>query len=540
MGIAVHAGFPLGYYQGRTAAGVPEEWPSPLRLFSAFVDAVYALLPDAENLGVTAVSLMEALKWFEGRAPDGLALPECRLSSPGPRAYRELGIVSTANKQTRPGKKSSVPARRISALGGDVVYWWDEQPPESLHRPLDLICAEVPYLGERDSVVSIWKSITDHSPSLTHYRTQRSFSSTKRSRILHYAGTGRLEGLHRAFRLATEGKAPTASQDHWKTIESEIVPENVTEGAESAIYAPPRPVSSSPWDAAFVIEIRRYGADTGKAVAGGWSPKEEERVAWSVALHRALVKQIGWDVPQVVTGKYADGLADRPANNLMIQILPTEWSPLMHGESSGAFFVVALPHGTRLDEVAAVARALGSMSVIYAGRLGKLAVGSIRRISASDFWKPPAPGFERWWMPYPLAMTETRPQGRRDGGGVRWGITEALALAVGFVWRDSLPEPPVSAPTRYWHTVEQVKDLGLQIRHTSRVVDRDLSRYVHRRRPDSLLTGVGGLLQLGELGSDTQLAAIGQSRHLGTGLLLPVDYPIGSISGLVEEGSHHD
>lgn len=540
MGIAVHAGFPLGYYQGRTAAGIPEEWPSPLRLYSAFVDAVYALLPDAEDLGVTAASLMEALKWFEGRAPDGVVLPECRLSSPGPRAYRELGIVSTANKQTRPGKKSSVPARRISALGGDVVYWWDEQPPESLHRPLDLICAEVPYLGERDSVVAIWKSITDHSPSLTHYRTQRSFSSTKRSRILHYAGTGRLDGLHRAFLLATEGKAPTTSQDHWKTSESEIVPENVTEGAESAIYAPPRPVSSSPWDAAFVVETHREGTAGENVAVGGWSPKEDERVAWSVALHRALVKQIGWDVPQVVTGKYADGLADRPANNLMIQILPAEWSPLVQEKSSATFLVVALPRGTRLDEVAAVAQALGAVRSIYAGRLGKLNVDSIHRVSASDFWKPPAAGFERWWMPYPLVMTETRPQGSREDGGKRWGIAEALALAVGFVWRDSLPELSPTASQRYWRAVEQVRDLGLQIRHTSRVADRNLSKYVHRRRPGSLLTGVGGLLQLGELGSDTQLAAIGQSRHLGTGLLLPVDFPVGSISGVAKDDFHHD
>ena len=43
MSLQIRAEFALGYYQGRDAKGVPERWPTPLRLFRALVDAGHSV-----------------------------------------------------------------------------------------------------------------------------------------------------------------------------------------------------------------------------------------------------------------------------------------------------------------------------------------------------------------------------------------------------------------------------------------------------------------------------------------------------------------
>ena len=47
---------------------------------------------------------------------------------------------------------------------------------------------------------------------------------------------------------------------------------------------------------------------------------EQDRVAWAVAAHRALIKTIGPGAPAMITGAYPEG-ARRPANRIALHML---------------------------------------------------------------------------------------------------------------------------------------------------------------------------------------------------------------------------
>lgn len=54
----------------------------------------------------------------------------------------------------------------------------------------------------------------------------------------------------------------------------------------------------------------------------------------------------------------------------------------------------------------------------------------------------------------------------------------------------------------------------------------DGRRYVHHVTPETAVQPYRAALRLGSLVSDRAILAIGQSRHLGGGLLVPLDMPI--------------
>ncbi len=96
------------------------------------------------------------------------------------------------------------------------------------------------------------------------------------------------------------------------------------------------------------------------------------------------------------------------------------------------------------------------------------------------------------------------------------------------MWQGSPHLPAVAGRDRHRRLVDGVNAAGaavVQIRPL-RVTDTD--RYVHRTNESTVVRPYTALLSLGDLGGDRSLQAIGQSRHLGGGLLTPQDHAHGS------------
>ncbi len=71
---------------------------------------------------------------------------------------------------------------------------------------------------------------------------------------------------------------------------------------------------------------------------------------------------------------------------------------------------------------------------------------------------------------------------------------------------------------------------GQMIGKDDKLNDGDITRWVHRVGPEAAIQPYRAALRLGDLADERTLIAIGQSRHLGGGLLVPVDLPTGDLA----------
>lgn len=86
----------------------------------------------------------------------------------------------------------------------------------------------------------------------------------------------------------------------------------------------------APWTRVIVMSVTVDEGHQGEK--SEWKPSESEYVGWAVALHRFLVKQWGVDPAPSLVGKYVSGIK-RPANNVAIQILDSEYELLLARDS---------------------------------------------------------------------------------------------------------------------------------------------------------------------------------------------------------------
>ena len=248
----------------------------------------------------------------------------------------------------------------------------------------------------------------------------------------------------------------------------------------------------------------------------------ERRVSWCVAFHRALVSRIGDGAPALVTGRYHEGLT-RPANRLAIQYVPA--SVLAQSvvgtelDVPGAFLIM-LPSDVSDDDEGVVLRALAGMTRLNHRRDEAPArlrpVGEV--FDAQGFWRPPAQGTQRLWSPTPVAVPEVTRQ-RGD-----WTFEDAILLSLGFVWRDHFEAVP-KGTRGYRSLVARVRERGAGVMWHHRIT-RNPSLYAHKMPKGVTAQPYTALVSVGDLLGDTGLAAVGQSRHLGGGLLVPADLPI--------------
>lgn len=516
--VAITARFPLGVYHGHGDDGAPDPWPSPARLFSALVSAA-CTGTTATTQGELSHGALAALRWLEEHPPSGLRMPPTmavRTSHRTRVAYCDTGVVET-NQSTKKKeiKKKSKPISDGVAVAGGFAWIWDEMPT-AVQEALTGLCADIPHLGEADSV-AVFEVETGVEPTLRIDEQATDF--TPGGLRLPVPAPGRAKVLARLHAETRPTKWPTARDDALKASESIVVFPTSTECLRTVRYTgveaeSGRGISTgfgSPWNEVLVL------------LAGDGSGQEFSalrRLDWCVGFHKALISRIGYGAPAVVTGRYPEGLK-LPANRLAIQYVPASVfaRSRIGRDASGApgAFLVMLPADISAPEAKVVRQGLDGMRHVTS-RWGKARLRPLGKgYRAGDFWAAPASGTTRLWSPTPVAVPEVV---RQRG---QWTFEDAILLSLGFVWRDAL-EPVGKGPQGYRDLVQQVRALGASAMWYERVTKR-APAYAHKMPQGMVAQPYHALIHTGELLPDSALAAVGQSRHLGGGLLVPADLP---------------
>jgi CRISPR-associated protein Csb2 len=503
MSFTIEAELPLGTYQGAAPDGRTERMPSVARLHSALLCAAGfgpRAVPDGDELRPCDAD-EAALRWLEEHPPDGVVIPEITVTGVQGVAYRDDGTL-----EKRPGKSLTVkklpkaPGTSV-AVSGKLVWSWRADPPAGVRTALTALCGDVPYLGTTESPIRLTAGTDEVEPT---YRAAPDIGLfTPGGTDISVCRPGRTAELVAAHARRTT--TPRESRSPYGTNEVSASDEPPRGAVRPLRYMPLGEATPDvPWPQAVVVPLSQALAP-------------QYRVRWAVAVHRALVKWLDDSTPPMVTGVYPDG-TPRPANRLALHLLDAQ-APIAGGVDGAGALVLLVPAGAADDDLQALYQAVDSLRTVRGprGRLIRV-TGVARVVSGARFWAPPAPGHLRLWRTEPAAVPDIR--------GVRtaeWTFAHAALLSLGFVWKRQLPAVPGRGDRHYLRLAQAVSEAGAAVLRTRVLRTTDVGAYAHRVNDDAVVRPYNALLWLGDLAGPQTVAAIGQARHLGGGLLVPYD-----------------
>lgn len=509
MAFTITAELPLGTYRGARADGGPESVPSVARLYSALLCAA--------GFGPRAVPCADdsarpwgpcdddeaALRWLEENPPDAVSVPAIEVNTGSATAYRDDGTIKSV-KGTATTKKFPKSPDVSVAVDGAFRWTWSRTPPPHVVIALEALCPDVPHLGTTESPVRLITGADEGAPTHVLDPDAGLFAGAGGEDV-EVPTPGRLAELQAAHDAAY-GRVPLPRQDRIGSDEWSRSPAPPRAALALARYAPlAAPRLDVPWPDVMVLPLEHV-------------VPERDRVGLAVAAHRALIAAIGDGAPPLITGVYPDGTA-RPANRLAIQVLDADMPVDLAG--APAALALLVPQGAAsadLEALTAAARALRSIR----GRGGRTSrvTGPERVLSGASFWRSPASGVLRWWRTTPPAVPDTRGVQNRP-----WTFAHAALLSVGYVWRQQLGPVPGRGDERQLAVVEAVNAAGAAVLRAAPVRQSDVRPWVHKVHPHAVVRPYRADLWLGDLAPARAVQAIGQTRHLGGGLLVPHDVP---------------
>lgn len=528
MPFAIVADLPLGSYRGSSADGNPERIPSVSRLYSALLSAAgfgpRAVQRTPESLDVSDAD-ESVLRWLEDHPPTSVRIPALAVNSGnGAAAYRDDGTLKKDSKSgTWAIKKLPKIPNAGTAVDGTFAWIWEQAPPEPVRIALEQLCPDVAYLGTSESPVRL-TAMTGDAFEATLDRDPAASLFTTGATGIELPGPGRLEELSGAHRAATV-TVPSAAKDKHGTDEKSLAPVPPRKSVQTAWYTPRQPgVGNVPWPQVITIPVSQAIPD-------------QDRVTWAVAVHKALVKALDFGAPPLVTGSYPDGVRP-PANRVALHFLDESMPALpdaIKANGRTAWLAVLVPDRADAADLEALRRALTQVRSLQGKRLW-LFPREAKVLNGRQFWDEPEPGQVRLWRTAPAAIPDTR--GSRDAN---WQFSHAALLSLGFVWQDQerdgeriLPQVPGRGSAYYRGLARAVNDAGVAVVHARAVRTSDVNRYVHKINKDAVVRPYTAVLSLGGLPGPRVIQAIGQSRHLGGGLLVPLDIPEGTRTGDIE------
>lgn len=501
--LSIVARFPLGIYQGHLEDGRPDLFPTTARLHSSLTHSAgkgCTAIEDHGQLRPHALSLA-ALEWLEEPPPAAVGMPaSLRVSRAGTFAWRDEG---TPTKKGTGYKTARLTSSGMAVNGAYGWLWRDV--PEAIRQRIAALCEDVSCLGEGDCPV-----VLEVAPfEATHHLTQGTELRPTGKLPIKSPQAGRTAALERAHRAANPTKGPSAAADRFildrQPAPSRVMQEGIChEYYKRTVSAP----SAVPWTQSLILPTRR-------------GIPQAEVIAWCVALHRALVSRLE-EAPASITGKYSPS-APKPANRVAIQYFqPVAMEGLEHGG-----FVLLLPAGLPAADLDLIRMATARRVRLYLRTDREIVLGdAVPGPDPAAFWPEPPAGLYHAWSPVSALMPETR----RQSSGRPRTLQDAALLAVAFTFRDAL-EPVPAGNDRYGPLIDQVVARGVRVTGTRLIGDSRIERYAHKL-PESLVAQpYTALIDLGDLAPSRALIAIGQSRHLGGGLLQPVYSPFDPFEG---------
>ena len=564
MPFTITARFLLHTYQGADTTGKPERYPSPERLYKALVSTAYGAFGfnskyAKQESRVSDQQLEAVFRWLETNPPDAIRAPRMsRRNGSDAIVYRDRGSRS---------KKIAADKKNVSAVcstaypdtnEGTLIWQWKQEPDADIADLLSRLCWEVPYLGEACSPVNLTTTnVPDDEfpvdPDNSLYKSDDDLSAARMAATVEFdvPDIGHLQELQRGYEQVYPRKV---SASNGSEEEKTVLSNTLTDCVRSIGYQRKQGwIASSemrPWQHGFFIPAAVAATKSSATVDDehdvAWNPDESTFVAWSVALHRLLVRQWGYGASPLLTGRYEKGsTVPRPANNVAIQVL-TAGMPVRDDELRECLpgFLVMVPHDMPVDEIdhlADVCDTLRKQQLFYARQSETLCLGEAMEVDLDTFWQPVKSVYRRLWTPYPLCIKETRKFRSRTDSNRLWNVQDSMALAIAYVWReyfthrqdDADTDEAVNSPSvsiresRYWSMADCVNnpESGVHIYDAHDETRTPMTDYVHKTQPGNLLMGMTALLSFDkqQWPIEQSAIAIGQSRHLGGGFLVPVD-----------------
>lgn len=398
----------IRYLNGFAAASEPDareraEWPPhPGRVFMALAAAHFQTGAEPDE--------REALLWLE-RWPKS---PVIRATEAVQRAVVEHFVPvndeaiwkkKTEKKkpppplQSAPGMIRTRQPRTFARawLEHDTVYvaWQDADPPESIRRALESLCAKVTRIGHSSSLVQMWVAESDENGE-PHW-----VAGDDRAAIhLRVAGPGTLEDLERRYNAAavdtftalqvtaSDNSDETAQSVAKKRLKDEFSDESPTrlrpEISFYQGYAPPAPQHEEPTAVGTVFspQVLVFTLET---QSGPYRQLDLACVLAVAQRWREALMSHSNDLPErarhLLSGHNADGA---PLSEPHVAFLPLAF--VGHPQADGHLvgMALALPEKVRPDERCSLLRAIGRVQQLKLGRLG---VWKIQRdASARPSW----------------------------------------------------------------------------------------------------------------------------------------------------------
>ena len=527
MPFAIVADLPLGTYHGAGPDGQPEPVPSVARLHAALLCAA-GFGPRAVSTGPDSLDVREedqaALRWLEENPPDSVAIPALQINIAYPVAYRDDGTIKRSRGSASIKKLAKSPGGG-TAVAGRFAWIWTEPPPPEICGALAELCPDVACLGTTESPARL-RAVTGEADR-GHRRPRCHGRNVQHgSHRAGPAGRGRTAELMAAHQGAS-GRPPSVAADKVETDEKSLSPVPRRAAVATARYRDrARPAVEAPWQRAIVLPLDR--------VIG-----EEYRVGWAVAAHRALVRLIGYGAPPLVTGAYPPG-TPRPANRLAVHVLGPETpaAPVRLRDQAGrprSALLLLVPDGADAGDLDALDRGVAGLSSLRGpgGSTARIDQAAMRELPGGEFWQPPAPGAERVWETRPAAIPDTR-------GNQGWTFADAALLSLAFAWKDTwtdrLPRTRSRGGRYYQDLADAVRATGADVIAVQPLRTSQVGRYAHKVNEHAVVRPYRAVLRLTGVAGDRVVQAIGQSRHLGGGLLVPRDVPAAGLAAAAPGG----
>ncbi len=510
MAFTITAELPLGTYRGTGAGGQVDPLPSVSRLYSALLCAAGfgpRAAPVADRLGPCEDDEV-ALRWLEQNPPDGVDLPAIRVNRGTVTAWRDNGTLDTVKKQTSSKKVAKAPDMSV-AVAGAVSWTWSQHPPANVMAALEALCPDVPYLGTTESPVRLGASVGD-DPRVSHVLDPDAGFFTGAGHDMELPLPGRLGELV-AQHEAALGKVPTLTRDNCTKNEASTASVPTRSHVALARYvARGVAVEDVPWSQVLLMPLTQ-------------AVPERDRVRLAVAVHRALIAVIGEGAPPLITGVYPAGA--RPVNRLAVQIVDATMPIDLPGGAPAAVALL-IPGDADPGDLDVLAQAVAALPSVRGPRGVRHHVcGDPVVVSGAQFWNPrPAGESVRVWQTSPPAIPDVR--GLQNGP---WTFAHSALLSLAFVWKRQLPPVPGRGDDYYRGLVDAVNASGAAVVRAQPLRTSDVRDFVHKVNEHAVVRPYRAQLWLGDLCGARTIQALGQTRHLGGGLLVPHDLALGEV-----------
>lgn len=515
--VGLTARFPLGIYRGHRADGTQESLPSFARVHAALLAAAAtgSVSERGSDLRMLSQASRECLVWLEEHPPVALALPATRVMQVRGAAWRKEGVHLREGKGK--GIKDKTVARAHSpgvAVADRIAWCWESMPP-TIREQLDLIAADVAYLGESESTVVLQ---VEQGIEPTHRLDPEPSTFRPEGVPVLTPAEGRCAFLEGQFALANPAKRPTLSQDKAnlssrpKPVVTPKLVATMPRFYVSMTKPEPRGV---PWNQVLMVPV----------AAGTPDPADNELVRVCALVHRTLVSRISSSavsgaVPSAVTGKYLEGTL-KSANHLAVQWI-RRTAPGLQSQFAGTDHIAILvPAHSDAEILPIVQQAMAKTSRLYSRSVHIAIDGkNAKVVPADEFWQDAEPGFQRWWRPAPVAIPERAVGPKHATEAEHAELT--LYWSLGNVFRDDEEIGDANVTNR----VAALRDRGVTVASAAPVHTTQPLDYVYKTNRKSVVRPYTALVSLGDLVGGSTILAVGQSRHMGGGLLTPVDLPM--------------